>query len=122
MTELDVHVAELVSRASELDAADPLGHWRGEFHVPDPELAYLDGNSLGMPPRRTLERVAALMADEWARRSDHELGRLARSAATRRRSARSADRRRARRGRGARLGHRQRLPTRARRAPASPGP
>ena len=65
MTELDMRVAQLLSRAGELDAADPLGHWRGEFHVPDPELAYLDGNSLGMPPRRTLEQVAALMADEW---------------------------------------------------------
>ncbi len=27
---------------------------------------YLDGNSLGMTPRRTIERVEALMRDEWA--------------------------------------------------------
>ena len=55
----------LLARASELDAADPLAAWRDEFHIPDRELAYLDGNSLGMPPRRTLERVAAMLRDEW---------------------------------------------------------
>ena len=56
----------LLADAAELDAADPLERWRDEFEVPDPDLAYLDGNSLGMPPRRTLERVAALMRGGWA--------------------------------------------------------
>jgi kynureninase len=60
MTTTEIH-----ARASELDAADPLARWRDEFHVADPELAYLDGNSLGMPPRRTLERVASVLADDW---------------------------------------------------------
>lgn len=48
-----------------LDAADPLAHWRDEFVVPDPDLIYLDGNSLGRTPKRT---VAALhrVVDEWA--------------------------------------------------------
>jgi kynureninase len=55
----------LLARADSLDAADPLGRWRNEFHVPDPELAYLDGNSLGMPPRRTFDRVATMMREEW---------------------------------------------------------
>src|SRR5262245_48690449 len=54
---------DLLTRASELDAADPLAGWRDQFHIPDADLAYLDGNSLGMPPRRTLERVSALIAD-----------------------------------------------------------
>ena len=49
-----------------LDAADPLAGWRDEFFIPDPNIAYLDGNSLGMTPRRTIERVEALMRDEWA--------------------------------------------------------
>jgi kynureninase len=49
-----------------LDAADPLAGWRDEFLIPDPDVAYLDGNSLGMTPRRTIERVDALMRDEWA--------------------------------------------------------
>jgi kynureninase len=56
----------LIARADELDADDPLARWRAEFDAPDPELAYLDGNSLGMPPRRTLERVTALMREGWA--------------------------------------------------------
>jgi kynureninase len=55
----------LLARAEELDAADPLAPWRDEFHIPDLELAYLDGNSLGMPPRRTIDRVATMMGEEW---------------------------------------------------------
>jgi len=56
----------LMASAAERDAVDPLARWRDEFHVADPVLAYLDGNSLGMPPRRTLERVDRLMRDDWA--------------------------------------------------------
>lgn len=62
----DAH-AELLARAVALDAADPLARWREEFLVADPELAYLDGNSLGMPPARTPERVAALITGAWGR-------------------------------------------------------
>jgi kynureninase len=58
-------IAELTERAAGLDAADPLGHWRDAFFVPDPDLAYLDGNSLGMPPQRTLQRVDEVMRGEW---------------------------------------------------------
>ncbi|MDW3214884.1 MAG: aminotransferase class V-fold PLP-dependent enzyme [Ilumatobacteraceae bacterium] len=57
---------DLQRRADRLDRDDPLAHWRNEFHVPNPDLAYLDGNSLGMPPRRTLERVDAVMRGDWA--------------------------------------------------------
>ena len=57
---------ELVRRAEELDAADPLAVWRDEFVVTDPDLVYLDGNSLGMAPRRTLDRIHQVMRDEWA--------------------------------------------------------
>ncbi len=51
--------------ACELDAIDPLRAWRNEFVIPDPDLIYLDGNSLGRTPKRT---VAALhrVVDEWA--------------------------------------------------------
>jgi len=59
--------ADLLTLAAELDAADPLARWRDEFFVPDPDLAYLDGNSLGMPPKRTLERVDHVMREEWGR-------------------------------------------------------
>jgi kynureninase len=60
-------MTDLQQRAVELDAADPLAGWRDEFHVADPELAYLDGNSLGMPPKRTFQRVDHVMRDEWGR-------------------------------------------------------
>lgn len=48
------------------DADDPLAIWRGAFVIPDPELIYLDGNSLGRTPKRT---VAALhrVIEQWSR-------------------------------------------------------
>ena len=48
-----------------LDAADPLSRWRDEFVIPDPALVYLDGNSLGMMPRRTMSRIVSVL-NEWA--------------------------------------------------------
>ena len=60
--------AAVISRddARALDAADPLGHWRDEFVIPDPDLVYLDGNSLGPPARRAIEEMQRVMAEEWA--------------------------------------------------------
>ena len=49
-----------------LDHADPLAAWRDEFVIADPDLAYLDGNSLGMTPRRTIDRLQHVMREEWA--------------------------------------------------------
>ncbi len=57
---------ELADIARELDAGDPLAHWRDEFVIDDPDLAYLDGNSLGMTPRRTVHRLHEVVNDEWA--------------------------------------------------------
>jgi kynureninase len=54
------------TRAAALDAADPLAGHRNAFHRGDEDLVYFDGNSLGRPPRRTLERLAAVARDEWA--------------------------------------------------------
>ena len=63
---------------AELDAADPLAAFRDRFVVPDPELLYLDGNSLGRPPRAALERLRQVAEAEWAgeliRGWDHWLG------------------------------------------------
>ena len=53
------------SDAQELDAVDPLARWRDEFVIPDPELIYLDGNSLGRTPKRTVEALHRVI-DEWA--------------------------------------------------------
>ncbi|HEX2499287.1 MAG TPA: kynureninase [Actinomycetes bacterium] len=51
--------------AQSLDAADPLGHLPDRFVVDDPELIYLDGNSLGRLPRATLARLAVVAEKEW---------------------------------------------------------
>jgi len=53
------------SDAQELDAVDPLARWRDEFVIPDPELIYLDGNSLGRTPKRTVGALHRVI-DEWA--------------------------------------------------------
>ena len=55
----------LLERAAALDAADPLASFHDRFVVTDPGLVYLDGNSLGRLPRATVERLSAVIADEW---------------------------------------------------------
>jgi kynureninase len=49
-----------------LDAADPLAAFRRRFVIPDPDVIYLDGNSLGRPPLAALERLARVASEEWA--------------------------------------------------------
>ena len=50
--------------AAALDAADPLAALREQFTIP-PGLIYLDGNSLGVLPRLTSERVRQVLEQEW---------------------------------------------------------
>ncbi|HEU5391548.1 MAG TPA: kynureninase [Streptosporangiaceae bacterium] len=61
--------------AEELDAADPLAGFRERFVLDDPDLVYLNGNSLGALPRATLARIEAVIRQEWgaalARSWDH---------------------------------------------------
>lgn len=54
------------AHARALDAADPLRAFRNRFLVPDVDLVYLDGNSLGRPPGATRERLERLVREEWA--------------------------------------------------------
>ena len=49
-----------------LDANDDLAHFRDRFHIPNGNVIYLDGNSLGMPPKRTIERLREVYEDDWA--------------------------------------------------------
>jgi kynureninase len=56
---------DLVLRVSELDATDPLKDFPGHFVVTDPVVCYLDGNSLGRLPKRTVDRVNSFLHDEW---------------------------------------------------------
>ena len=55
------------SAAEALDAADPLAEYRHEFHIGDPEVCYLDGNSLGALPAATPARVADAVERQWGR-------------------------------------------------------
>lgn len=48
-----------------LDSADPLRGFREQFVVADPEVCYLDGNSLGRLPKRTVEVVHRYLVEEW---------------------------------------------------------
>jgi kynureninase len=55
----------LLDRARDLDAADPLAGFRDRFAIPDPDVVYFDGNSLGRPPKAALEAVARV-GERWA--------------------------------------------------------
>jgi len=54
--------------ARALDAADPLSAIRDRFVVADPDLIYLDGNSLGRLPAATATRLEEVVKDEWGGR------------------------------------------------------
>ena len=47
-----------------LDAADPLAPLRGQFALPE-GVIYLDGNSLGVLPAATADRVRQVVTEEW---------------------------------------------------------
>ena len=53
--------------AEELDKADPLRSFRGEFLIVDPDTCYLDGNSLGRLPHSTIKAINSFMVEEWGR-------------------------------------------------------
>ncbi len=48
-----------------LDAADELASYREQFYIADPDVCYLDGNSLGRMPKATVERVTSFLTEEW---------------------------------------------------------
>jgi kynureninase len=54
--------------ALERDHADPLASFRDRFVIADPELVYLDGNSLGRLPRVTQQRLQEAIAEQWGDR------------------------------------------------------
>jgi kynureninase len=53
------------SRASDLDAGDPLAGFRDRFAPFESGLVYLDGNSLGMLPAATAQRLAEVISRDW---------------------------------------------------------
>ncbi len=54
--------------AHALDAADPLSAFRDRFVINDPDLIYLDGNSLGRLPRATISLLDDLVRRQWGDR------------------------------------------------------
>ena len=51
--------------ALELDKNDPLAHFKSQFVITDPEMCYLDGNSLGRLPKATITSINDFMNKEW---------------------------------------------------------
>jgi len=51
--------------AQVLDRNDPLAHFKSQFVITDPEMCYLDGNSLGRLPKATITAVNEFMTHEW---------------------------------------------------------
>jgi kynureninase len=53
--------------AVQLDEQDPLASYRDDFFCAEPELIYLDGNSLGRLPKAVIERLHVAVEEEWGK-------------------------------------------------------
>lgn len=53
--------------ASQLDNQDPLASFRERFIIDDPNLIYLDGNSLGRLPKDTIPHLQNLIEEQWGK-------------------------------------------------------
>ena len=51
----------------QLDAEDPLAAFKKEFYIADESVCYLDGNSLGRLPLKTISSVESFLKDEWGK-------------------------------------------------------
>ena len=55
------------SYALQLDNQDPLADFRERFFIDDPDLIYLDGNSLGRLPNLTIPHLQNVVEDQWGK-------------------------------------------------------
>ena len=53
--------------ARQLDQQDSLASYREQFVIHDPDLIYLDGNSLGMMPKTAQDRARQVVDEQWGR-------------------------------------------------------
>ncbi|MBC7877754.1 MAG: kynureninase [Anaerolineales bacterium] len=53
--------------ALQLDSQDKLASYRDQFIIDDPNLIYLDGNSLGRLPKVAIERAKQIVENEWGK-------------------------------------------------------
>lgn len=51
--------------ARRLDRDDVLARFRDDFVIADPDWIYLDGNSLGRLPKRSIARMRDVVDREW---------------------------------------------------------
>ena len=51
--------------AIELDAIDPLKKYKDKFVLTNPDICYLDGNSLGRLPKETITAIHSFLNEEW---------------------------------------------------------
>ncbi len=54
--------------AENLDATDPLKSFKNFFYIDDESVCYLDGNSLGRLPKKTLVELNELLVEEWGKK------------------------------------------------------
>lgn len=54
-----------IDYARSLDRNDPLAEFRERFVIADPDMCYLDGNSLGRLPKATVDVVQRMTVEEW---------------------------------------------------------
>jgi len=57
-----------LKKARELDSNDSLASYRNKFCIPDDNVIYLDGNSLGRLPRKNVELLSNVIKDQWGNR------------------------------------------------------
>jgi kynureninase len=53
--------------ARQLDEQDPLASYREQFVIADPDLIYLDGNSLGMMPKAAQDTAHHAVDEQWGK-------------------------------------------------------
>jgi kynureninase len=64
---MPIHYSDELEFARQLDIEDDLGSYRDEFVITDPNMLYMDGNSLGRLPRHCVERLEQAVKQEWGR-------------------------------------------------------
>lgn len=57
-----------LEHARQLDQSDPLKSYREEFSITDPQLIYLDGNSLGRLPSGVADEITDTVENAWGDR------------------------------------------------------
>jgi kynureninase len=63
-----IDMDETLAYARSLDAQDELAHFRQEFLITNPQVIYLDGNSLGRMPLGTAQILQQAVEKEWGER------------------------------------------------------